>query len=70
MPGKRKEQCHRTRGVVMATVRSIYAIADVAGVSLEVRCGSDAQVDLAEFLFGVLAEHAERIRWDAMKGMD
>jgi len=70
VPGKREQQSNRARGVVMAAVRWMYSVADVSGVLLDVRRRADADVDLAEFLFGVLAEHAEGIRWDAMKGMD
>ena len=47
---KRKDQGYRTGSVVVAAVRPVNAITDVAGVLLEMGRGTDAQVDLSEFL--------------------
>src|SRR3569623_1515129 len=58
---QRHQQCDRARGVVVAAMGWMHVIADVPGVAFNVRSGANAQVDVSQFLLGMLAEHSERI---------
>ena len=63
LPGKREEQSYRTSREAMAPMRRRNVKANVAGIALDMRGGTDTQIDPPQFFSRFRTHHLEEISW-------